>query len=218
VDGIDVSSESIGVAGGSLLINPRLIDISQIEIVKGPQSALFGRSAFAGAISYTTLDPSDDVSGSASVDFSNRGQNEVKASISMPLGDTLGLRLNGYSFDDSGYYRNTVTGNKIGGGDGKGGSLSVKWQPTESYSMKFRTEYSDDNFDVPAQAPMPFNGTNAGPRECFDLQHWYGSVGDSTGHCHGSGGRVRHRRELPSESRHTCAGLERLSRARTPDG
>jgi iron complex outermembrane receptor protein len=163
VDGIDVSSESIGVAGGSLLINPRLIDISQIEIVKGPQSALFGRSAFAGAISYTTLDPSDDVSGSASVDFSNRGQNEVKASISMPLGDTLGLRLNGYSFDDSGYYRNTVTGNKVGGGDGKGGSLSVKWQPTESYSMKFRTEYSDDNFDVPAQAPMPFNGTNAVP-------------------------------------------------------
>jgi hypothetical protein len=29
--------------------------------------------------------------------------------------------------------------------------------------MKFRTEYSDDNFDVPAQAPMPFNGTNAVP-------------------------------------------------------
>ncbi len=163
VDGIDVSSESIGVAGGSLLINPRLIDISQIEIVKGPQSALFGRSAFAGAISYTTLDPTDDVSGSASVDFSNRDQSEVKASISMPLTDTLGVRLNGYTFSDGGYYRNTVTGNKIGGGDGKGGSLSVKWQPTESYSLKVRTEYSDDKFDVPAQAPMPFNGTNRVP-------------------------------------------------------
>ena len=52
VDGIDVSSEAIGVAGGSLLINPRLVDIERIEVVKGPQSALYGRSAFAGAINY----------------------------------------------------------------------------------------------------------------------------------------------------------------------
>jgi outer membrane receptor protein involved in Fe transport len=57
VDGIDVSSEAIGVAGGSLLINPRLIDIARVEIVKGPQSALYGRSAFAGAINYITQDP-----------------------------------------------------------------------------------------------------------------------------------------------------------------
>ncbi len=163
VDGIDVSSEAIGVAGGSLLINPRLIDVSQIEIVKGPQSALFGRSAFAGAISYTTADPGDELAGSASIDLSNRSQREIKASLSLPLTDTLGLRLNGYTFSDGGYYRNTITGNEIGGGEGKGGSLSVKWQPTDSYSLKFRTEYSDDAFDVPAQAPMPFNTTNAVP-------------------------------------------------------
>ena len=50
VDGIDVSSEAIGVAGGSLLINPRLVDVQRIEVVKGPQSALYGRSAFAGEI------------------------------------------------------------------------------------------------------------------------------------------------------------------------
>ena len=35
VDGVDVSSESIGVAGGSLLISPRLLDIAQVEIVRG---------------------------------------------------------------------------------------------------------------------------------------------------------------------------------------
>ena len=38
-------------AGGSLLINPRLFDLERVEIVKGPQIALYGRSAFAGAIS-----------------------------------------------------------------------------------------------------------------------------------------------------------------------
>jgi outer membrane receptor protein involved in Fe transport len=163
VDGIDVSSESIGVAGGSLLINPRLIDIAQIEIVKGPQSALYGRSAFAGAVSYTTADPGSEVSGSASVDYNNRDQQEIKASLSLPLGDTLGVRLNGYGFSDEGFYRNAVSGNKLGGGNGQGGSFSVKWQPTDSYQVKFRTEYSDDSFDAPPQAALPFNARNAVP-------------------------------------------------------
>lgn len=163
VDGIDVSSESIGVAGGSLLINPRLIDVAQIEIVKGPQSALFGRSAFSGAISYTTLDPADEASGSVFVDFNNVDTTDFKASFSLPLTDTLGIRMNGYAFSDGGYYRNSFTGNKIGGGEGQGGSVSLKWQPNETYGLKFRTEYSDDHLDVPAQAAMPFNGANAVP-------------------------------------------------------
>jgi len=163
VDGIDVSSEAIGVAGGSLLINPRLVDIERIEIVKGPQSALYGRSAFAGAISYITADPAKQLGGNVSVDLNHENQNEVKAALSMPLGDTLGIRLNGYFFDDAGFYKNTITSADVGGGDGLGGSLTLKWVPNDVYSLKFRTEYSDDNFDQPAQAAVPFNGTSRVP-------------------------------------------------------
>ncbi|MEZ5474794.1 MAG: TonB-dependent receptor [Steroidobacteraceae bacterium] len=163
IDGIDVSSESIGVAGGSLLINPRLVDIDRIEIVKGPQSALYGRSAFAGAISYITADPAAKLGGNVSVDFNRENQHEIKASLSMPLTDTLGIRLNGYYFDDAGFYKNTITGADVGGGDGMGGSLTLKWQPNDTYSLKFRTEYSDDNFDQRAQANVPFNGSSAVP-------------------------------------------------------
>jgi outer membrane receptor protein involved in Fe transport len=50
VDGVDVSGESITVGGGSSSLNTRLLDLERVEIVKGPQSALYGRSAFAGAI------------------------------------------------------------------------------------------------------------------------------------------------------------------------
>lgn len=163
IDGIDVSSEAIGVAGGSLLINPRLVDIKQVEVVKGPQSALFGRSAFAGAISYTTADPTDEISGSMAVDVSNRSQTDIKAGLSVPVTDTLGARLNGYVFSDDGFYRNTTTGSRVGGGDGKGASLTVKWQPSEAYSLKFRTEYTDDSFDPPPQALLPFNAVNQVP-------------------------------------------------------
>ncbi len=48
LDGVDISSESIGTYGGTLLIDPELYDLERIEIVKGPQNALYGRSAFDG--------------------------------------------------------------------------------------------------------------------------------------------------------------------------
>jgi len=163
IDGIDVSSEAVGVAGGSLLINPRLVDISRVEVVKGPQSALYGRSAFAGAISYITADPDDEVSGSVGGEYAQHGQYDVKASLSLPMSDTLGIRLNGYNFDDRGYYKNVAGGEYVGGGDGMGGSLTMKWVPNESYSIKLRTEHSDDHFDQPAQAAVPFNTTAVVP-------------------------------------------------------
>ena len=46
-DGVDLSSENLTTAGGTALINPRLFDLERVEVVKGPQSALYGRSAFA---------------------------------------------------------------------------------------------------------------------------------------------------------------------------
>lgn len=163
VDGVDVSSESIGVAGGSLLINPRLLDIAQVEIVKGPQSALFGRSAFAGAISYTTQDPSSEDTRGASVDLSSEGQYEAKGYMSGPLSDTLGYRLGVYAFTDDGFYFNRVTQQSTGGGEGRGVALSMKWEPSENYSAKVRTEFTNDQFDPSSQAALPFNTRNSVP-------------------------------------------------------
>jgi iron complex outermembrane receptor protein len=163
VDGIDVSSEAVGVAGGSLLINPRLVDIARVEVVKGPQSALYGRSAFAGAISYITADPDDELSGDVSVEYGQYSQYDLKGSVSLPVSETFGMRLNGYKFDERGYYKNVAGGEYVGGGDGVGGSLSMKWTPNDSYSIKVRTEYADDHFDQPAQANVPFNAVAVVP-------------------------------------------------------
>ena len=63
VDGIDLTTESVSTPGGSILFNQRLQDIQQVEIVKGPQSALYGRSAFAGAIQFVSKDPDDVLGG-----------------------------------------------------------------------------------------------------------------------------------------------------------
>lgn len=157
VDGIDTSSESIAFGGGSLLATSRLLDLERVEIVKGPHSALYGRSAFAGAIQYVTKDPSDDFSASVRGDVGEYGRQTLAGSLSGPVNDSLGLRFNGTYWSDDGVYRNVVTGNKLGGGDGWGAALTAKWAVGESASIKARVEFTDDTYAQPAQALIRAN-------------------------------------------------------------
>jgi outer membrane receptor protein involved in Fe transport len=159
VDGIDISSESIGVAGGSLLINPRLLDVERIEVVKGPQSALYGRSAFAGAVQYITKGPSDTWESEVSGDVGSYGHLSGTASVSGPISDKIGIRLQGLGWNENGYYRNTITGNKVGGGSGGGAALTTKFDASDDLNFKLRADYSKDSYDQPAQA-IAYNNTS----------------------------------------------------------
>ena len=159
VDGIDLTSEAVSNAGGSTLINPRLLDVQRIEIVKGPQSALFGRSAFAGAVQYVTKDPSDVLEGDLFYSGNSEYDNEVRGSVSIPINDELGMMLNGYVWDSQGYYKNIATDDYVGGGNGAGGSVTFKWEPNDDVGVKWRTEYSHDYYDVAAQGLL--NAQNA---------------------------------------------------------
>lgn len=152
-DGIDISSEAIGTAGGSLLTNPRLYDLERVEVVKGPQGAIYGRSAFAGAINYVTKRPGDEFSGVARIDVSNQNFLQTTGGISGPLiKDKLNVGLNVGAWDEEGYYRNSITGSKAGGTEGLGFSATALFTPTEAVEFFGRVEYTNDEFDPPAQA------------------------------------------------------------------
>ncbi|TFG87028.1 MAG: TonB-dependent receptor [Chromatiales bacterium] len=162
-DGIDISSEGITTAGGSLLINPRLVDIKRVEIVKGPQSALYGRSAFAGAINYVTQEPAEELSRRVSAQVGSDGRYEGSVAISGPVSNTLRLGLNGATWSDDGFYTNTVTGGPVGGDEGSGWAGTALWQPGEIATIRARVEYSDDSFDPPTQATVVPNTTRPMP-------------------------------------------------------
>ena len=152
VDGIDIGSEAVSNAGGSLLIDPRLMDVERIEIVKGPQSALYGRTAFAGAIQYVTKDPDDTLNGEMFVDVNAEGDKSIRASGSIPITDTMGIRLNGLGWKNDGYYRNIATGDYVGGGEGLGSALTLVWEPKDEMKFKWRTEFSKNEYEPLPQA------------------------------------------------------------------
>jgi len=158
VDGIDVSTEAISNSGGGVLLNTRLVDIERVDILKGPQMALYGRSAFAGAIQYVTKDPSDVFESTFSMDGNAEDQYSATMGLSGPvLGDKLGLRFNAAWWDEEGFYNNALTGDSLADDEGFGLALTAKSQLTDSFSLKFRAEYQDQTAGPTASSFLKFN-------------------------------------------------------------
>jgi len=174
VDGIDVTSEVTGNNSGSpQLINQRLLnDVERIEIVKGSQSALYGRAAFAGAINYVTKEPADEFEADYALDIAEYGQQEIFTGASIPLSDTMGIRLTGVLWNEDGVYDNVISGNKFGGGDGYGLAGTFVWEPVDAVKIKSRLSYTDEKYAPSAVAdnsegkeitiPVPQDAIDAG--------------------------------------------------------
>lgn len=174
VDDVDIAGQANLTNGGGLLINPRLFDLERIEVVKGPQNALYGRTAFAGAINYITRKPGDEVEGSIGTDIGNNGQLEFRGGLSGPLiGNTLLGGINVASWSHDGFYRNSVTGGKVGDEEGWGVSGQLVWNATDSIQVRYRTEIISDEFgqspytalapDTPIPIPASALGTVISP-------------------------------------------------------
>ena len=153
LDGIDTSSESIQTAGGSNMMNMRLLDIERIEVVKGPQSALYGRTAFGGAINYITKRPSEEFSANVMLDAGDHGQLEVRGGVSGPIDEDgkVGIGINAAYAEHDGFHRNSVTGEKIGGFESIGGSIVMDAELSEKFNSHVRISYTEDDNEVRPQ-------------------------------------------------------------------
>ncbi len=166
VDGIDVSSEAVTSSGGSLLINTRLLDLERIEVLKAPQTALYGRAAFAGAIQYITKKPSDALEWDVSVDGNDKEQYSLNAGISFPIFDEkLGVRLNASAWDEGGYYNNQLTTDTLADDEGYGFSFSTRSAFDSGLILNFRAEYTHDEGKPSAQTFLNFNTVATVPDE-----------------------------------------------------
>ena len=135
---------------GQPMIGPQatiqLVDIENVEVYRGPQSAVFGRSVFAGAINYTTRKPD---------------LNEVHAGVNLEAGEDGVLGVNGYytmpivedklSFLVSGAYDEyhgpgsprSTDGFRLGERETKYVSGSLLWEPTDNLSLRARYTHTE---------------------------------------------------------------------------
>jgi iron complex outermembrane receptor protein len=80
--------------------------LRQIEILKGPQGAIYGRNAAAGAIVVQTIKPGDALSGGVRLSYANERTIEGTAHIATPISESAGIVLSGYYRSTDGFYRN----------------------------------------------------------------------------------------------------------------
>jgi iron complex outermembrane recepter protein len=114
-----------------------LLDVNQVEFVRGPQSALFGRNTLGGLVNITSTRPSTTKwTGNALVPFGNFGSVDVRANASGPLGSKAAL---GFAFGHSqreGFTKNDVTGNDLDFRSGTFGKAQLLLTPTTNWEAR----------------------------------------------------------------------------------
>lgn len=120
-----------------------LFDIKRVEIVKGPQGTLFGRSAAAGAISVITRPPSRNWEGDASAEFAARNALRARGTVSGPIvADVLSFRLSGLFNRQDGFIDNVApSGGDFENANDLGGRLALQWTPSTSATITFSADY-----------------------------------------------------------------------------
>ncbi len=148
-------------------------DVQRIEIVKGPQSALYGQNAFAGAINYVFARPTDELEGLATVTYGTAGREEARVAVGGPLLDgRLGARI-GYAFSrHDGTWDNELPGvsdryAEVGGRESRNLSASLVFTPTEALDLELSYVKGEREAEVAGSwnvaANDPQNRLNCGP-------------------------------------------------------
>ena len=147
--------------------NPSTIgteDLARVEVIKGPQSALFGRATFGGAISLVTARPGNELKGRVSATAASYGDYRLLGSVEGPIiEDKLAARVlvEGSTFD--GFYRNAF-GGRLGESDRRFGVATLSFTPTDDISIRLRYSNRHDE-DGPAATTLIARYTehNCGP-------------------------------------------------------
>lgn len=113
----DAESSVALVVDGILKTNTAALDqnqgtLRQIEILKGPQGALYGRNAAAGAIVVQTLKPGDRLEFGVRGSYANNQTIDADAYVAGPIGEGIGFVLSGNYYSTDGFYRNIFLPNR----------------------------------------------------------------------------------------------------------
>ncbi|WP_408588098.1 TonB-dependent receptor [Novosphingobium sp.] len=143
-DGVQISTMRIVQSG--------FFDTQQIEVLKGPQSLFFGKSASAGVLSIKSANPTStwQYGGKAGYEFEEHGY-LVNGYISGPVTDTFGIRL-AAQYNDATRYITMQEGPVYANGKYRGlkdfvGRFTAAWEPSNTFRANLKVQYNHQSGD-----------------------------------------------------------------------
>ena len=125
-----------------------LPDVERIEVLRGPQSTLYGKSASAGLVNIITRSPTDTLRVQANAVVTSDDEHGVNASVSGPISDTLGYVVSAaYNFWD-GNVHNLYDDKRVNGRESVNLRGKLRWAPTDRSSVTVAVNYVNGNTDV----------------------------------------------------------------------
>lgn len=137
--------------------------VERFEIVKGPQSALYGRNTYSGAINLISKQPGTVWTGRIQADIAEDDRYELTANVRGPLAEGLGIALGGRVFDNAGAFRNAFDGTRVGKQQSYSGFGLLQFNNGGAFRASLRANYNVVDDGQPAIFAQSANANNCFP-------------------------------------------------------
>lgn len=158
--GVMMDGMFLGTSSGVLMQN---FDIKRIEVLRGPQGALFGKNTTGGLINIIRGDVTMEFGADLNATVAQNGRTDFKAVVNLPvISEKLGVKLFGASIQSDGFTKNTTIDKDVGGDDIQTFGATALWKPTDNFDFKLHYEKFLDKSDQGAYS----NVNQAGELAC----------------------------------------------------
>nr|WP_240946266.1 TonB-dependent receptor [Pseudomaricurvus alkylphenolicus] len=137
-------------------INQGIFDVESIQLLRGPQGALYGQGALVGAIIIQSKTPSNDLSGNFEVKYESGSDKTINAAMSGAIIDDVLLYRIGATYNDREGQIKNVEGEHVDFVDGSYGVRgALTWMPNDAIDMTFTAKIADGDYGYGIQYRIP---------------------------------------------------------------
>ncbi|MGJ3251634.1 MAG: TonB-dependent receptor domain-containing protein [Elainellaceae cyanobacterium] len=147
-------------------ISTDLPDIEQVEVLRGPQSTLYGRNALSGVVNVITRQPTNTFEFNGAASYSSFDTFDIRAGVSGPIvNDELFFRLSGGFFSRDGYIENSFLDDGVDERESLNGRAQLLWTPSDQWEISFNAFVEDLENGVNFVVVSDFD-----PADAFDVE------------------------------------------------
>ncbi|HEX3888730.1 MAG TPA: TonB-dependent receptor [Phenylobacterium sp.] len=124
-------------------IQSNLLDVSTLEVLRGPQGTLYGRNTPVGAINITTRAPTQDFEGEVEGEIGNYNERRVSGYVGGGISQNVAGRLSAWTSTREGYETNLESGARIDDANQYGLRGRILWTPSSTVNVNFIGYYTE---------------------------------------------------------------------------